>query len=71
MLPRGTLTYRDLSQRLRLTRQAIARGVAAGHIPPPIRVGRNVRWPVEAIEAWADGGGTAPEGNTLGEGGVV
>lgn len=46
------LTAKELQQRLRVAPATLRRGVAAGNILPPVRLGRLLRWPVAAVEAW-------------------
>lgn len=44
---------------MRLTgrsRRSLANDVALGRMPAPVKIGRSVRWRLEELEAWIDGG---------------
>jgi predicted DNA-binding transcriptional regulator AlpA len=52
--------------------RTIARMVLRGDLPPPIRIGRSVRWPASVISTWvqgraADAGTAVAVGNHSGE----
>jgi excisionase family DNA binding protein len=50
------LTRQDLCTRLQLSKRTIARMLSTGQLPPAVRIGRNVRWRADAIDAWIDQG---------------
>lgn len=42
----------DLAKQLSISERHVERLAQAGHLPPPIRLGRVVRYSSAAIEAW-------------------
>ena len=48
------LNVRDVAQALGMSERTVWRLSAIGDIPPPIRIGRNVRWRRVTIEAWIE-----------------
>lgn len=42
----------ELAAALQVSKLTIRRWAAAGHIPPPVRVARTVRWRHEDLERW-------------------
>lgn len=47
--PVASLTCHDMMAVLRCSRQTIKRKVDAGELPAPVRVGRRLLWPSEAV----------------------
>lgn len=45
-----------LAQQLDISIRTLWRLRAAGKLPAPVRLGGSVRWRVEEIQAWIDGG---------------
>ncbi len=54
-----TYTTAELTAALGCSLRHVRRLQAAGHLPPPVRLGRLVRWPRAAIDRWLAAGGTA------------
>jgi excisionase family DNA binding protein len=50
------LTRDDLCERLRLSKRTISRMLSAGKLPPPVQIGRCVRWRERDIERWIEDG---------------
>src|SRR4051794_38259414 len=46
----------ELGRLLSRSRASIRRDVAAGRIPPPVNIGRSIRWRKAEIEAWIAAG---------------
>jgi predicted DNA-binding transcriptional regulator AlpA len=52
----ATYVVGDISAKLRISDRQVWRMNDSGRMPPPIRIGRLVRWPIATIDAWiADG----------------
>lgn len=49
--------FAGLASFLGVSKRHVHRLKAAGKLPEPIRLGRCVRWTLEAIRAWMDAGG--------------
>ena len=47
------LTTRQLCQRYQISRTTLTRWRESFSFPPPLRVGRTLRFSPEAVEAWA------------------
>lgn len=61
------LTQRDLSELFNVKPASITNWWRAGHIPPPIRIGRRLlRWRTDELLKWLDAG--APNVNETREG---
>jgi excisionase family DNA binding protein len=39
-----TVTPKDLAKMLRITRRTIYHWIAKGKLPPPIKIGKSIRW---------------------------
>jgi excisionase family DNA binding protein len=54
---RGALVgYKDVAKLLNVSHRHVVRMAESGEMPPPIRLGRRVRWSLQVIEKWiADG----------------
>lgn len=50
--PRRLLTRKDVSDRMGMSMRTVSRMVSDRRLPPPILIGRNVRWIEEEFEAW-------------------
>ena len=51
----GTLLrLRDVGEMLALSRSTIYNLLSRGLFPAPTRIGRSIRWPIEAVEVWRD-----------------
>lgn len=46
------ISIAEFAERIRRSRRSIEKDVEAGRVPPPIRVGRSVRWRLSDIEQW-------------------
>ena len=51
-----TLDIKQFASFLGCSTMSIRRLVAAGKAPPPLRVGKLLRWPCAVVEAWVDRG---------------
>ena len=47
-------TVKDVAQALKVSQRQVWKLLAGGRIPAPVRIGRSVRWPVEAIARWIE-----------------
>ncbi len=54
---RATLIgYKEVAKLLNVSHRHVVRMAESGEMPPPVRLGRRVRWSVQVIEKWiADG----------------
>lgn len=50
------LTVRQLAIMLQISPQTLARMRRAGRLPAPVRRGRAVRWRLDDVTRWLDGG---------------
>jgi predicted DNA-binding transcriptional regulator AlpA len=50
------LSAEDLARELKISIRSVWRRDSAGQIPPPVRIGRCVRWRSEDIRTWLDAG---------------
>ncbi|MFQ5463783.1 MAG: helix-turn-helix transcriptional regulator [Phycisphaerae bacterium] len=50
------LTIKGLALRLRLSERQIRRLLAAGALPPPVRIGRSVRFVPDVVDDWIAAG---------------
>ena len=46
------LTLKDIAVRFAVTEKTIRRMVRDEEFPPPIWVGKQMRWPEETVDAW-------------------
>lgn len=46
------LATKSLASRLGICELSVRRWVAAGKLPPPVRLGRSVRWPWSQVIDW-------------------
>ena len=49
-MARELLTSKDLAQRLGISRAVLYRWKRDGHIPQPIKIGRDLRWPDTVVD---------------------
>jgi predicted DNA-binding transcriptional regulator AlpA len=56
MANRQLITVAQLAEKLQLGQRSIWRYRDEGRMPPPVRLGKNVRYRVNDIEAWIDAG---------------
>ena len=55
------LTIDDLAKRLSVSKGTIHNYIKSDRVPPPIRLGNNLRWRPEQINEWIEAG--MPEGS--------
>lgn len=48
------LTVKDVAEMLGIGRRTVWRLIATGQIPPPMRIGRSVRWRKASFERWLE-----------------
>jgi excisionase family DNA binding protein len=48
----GWLSTKALAGRLGICELSVRRWVRAGRLPPPVRLGRSVRWPWNQVVEW-------------------
>jgi excisionase family DNA binding protein len=53
----------DVANLLQISARQVATLRDAGEMPPPIYIGRLVRWPKSRIDAWIEQGCPRPEGD--------
>ena len=46
------LSTKALAGRLGICELSVRRWVSTGRLPPPVRIGRSVRWPWSKVVAW-------------------
>ena len=51
-----TLTAKELAARLGISRAHVWKLLSLGQLPPPVRLGRAVRWDKRVIDAWLTAG---------------
>ena len=52
LVDEGWLNSKGLASRLGISDLTVRRWVRAGKLPPPIRLGRSVRWPWDQVVEW-------------------
>lgn len=57
------LTVQELSRELRISVRQLWTMTSRGTLPPPVRIGRVVRWKVQDIENWVASDCPASEGS--------
>jgi excisionase family DNA binding protein len=54
------VTAEEVARMLNVSERTVWRMRSAGHLPPPVRLGGCVRWPVDAIKQWIAAGCPCP-----------